>query len=926
MNFNPSIDSAIFIAFLTVTFFLGLYSSYGIKNIKEFAVGDRNFSTGTLVATIVATWISGEFFYSSIYETYSNGFYTTWISMGDHIYLFCIGMFFSQRMREFLGKLSIAHAMGDLFGKNVRIVTAIVGFISMSGLVGVQLKLTGLVFEHALSISNTYGIIIATIIVTLYSSLGGIKSVTFTDIIQFITFSITIPIVAYVLLTSVDSMQAVKNTLNTNPVFNLREVLNFSNPQTVRHLFLFLCFAIPTFSPVTFQRISMASSTRQIKQSFIIATIVCVLLDVMLQWIAILILSISPSLDSSEIFKLVILDSFYIGLKGLVLSGIMAMIMSTVDSCINAASVLIVHDFCNPLKFSWFKNELISARLISLIIGICSLFISLREGSLLDLLVMTFSFYMPIVSLPFIMAILGFRSSEKSVLLGMLSGFTAVIMWDYVFKIEIGNSIPIGMLANLIVLMASHYLLKQPGGWVGIKQSKELIEEQRLKKISREKLWLKIKNFSIIGFCKQNYPKGDGLIALTGLFIMITMFTSTQSLPPEYLTKYSVLMDYVYPLCFVCSSLLMSYPLWLPYWKEKELVAILWNFVSFFILVCFSFFMVLISNFSPVQLIAFMANIFALSTLNKWQSTLFYILFGVGSIYLCDHYFMHLSFVGPKSISVQFQIIYLLLLICTTLMAFLKPRQDYQELIEEKNDHLSDRIKAKDEEVEEALALKGEFIRNIQHEYHAPMTGMISTLETLHNSYDKLNDNLRKGAVATIFESSAKLQSYDDNIKTLARLEKPNYELKKKNLDLGNLLLDRINICRKLYEKNPGDREFIIKIEEGLILSLDKNYIIRLIDNLIINAIIYCPKGKIQIDLHKTVSNIELTIQDEGIGIPVSELLEIFDPFKVSSKTKTPAGGRGVGLAVCKRIAEIHEGSIMAESDGIKGTLFRVML
>ena len=97
-------------------------------------------------------------------------------------------------------------------------------------------------------------------------------------------------------------------------------------------------------------------------------------------------------------------------------------------------------------------------------------------------------------------------------------------------------------------------------------------------------------------------------------------------------------------------------------------------------------------------------------------------------------------------------------------------------------------------------------------------------------------------------------------------------------------------------------------------------------DNLIINAISYCKKGKITIDLYHDESSVYFTITDEGIGIPPLELINIFGDFTVSSKTHTSAGGRGVGLALCKKIVEIHNGSIKAESDGVKGATFKVIL
>jgi Na+/proline symporter len=194
------LDVAIFVTFLAGTIVVGLRSSRGTYNITQYAVGDRNFSTATLVATIVATWISGEFFYSSITEAYKNGLYSIWIALGDPLYLLCIGLFFAPRMGEFLGNLSIAEAMGNLYGDKVRVLTAIAGTIGSAGLIAIQLKLSGSIFEYALGITSIQGTIIATIIVTIYSSLGGIKSVTFTDVIQFFTFAVVIPIAPYTVL------------------------------------------------------------------------------------------------------------------------------------------------------------------------------------------------------------------------------------------------------------------------------------------------------------------------------------------------------------------------------------------------------------------------------------------------------------------------------------------------------------------------------------------------------------------------------------------------------------------------------------------------------------------------------------------------------------------------------------------------------
>lgn len=109
IDFN--LDIIVFLLFLASTILLGIFSAHGITNIKQYAVGDRNFSTATIAATLVATWASGQAFFTILSETYGSGLYFIWSVLGYILCLLSIGMFFTPRMVEFLGKLSIAEAI-----------------------------------------------------------------------------------------------------------------------------------------------------------------------------------------------------------------------------------------------------------------------------------------------------------------------------------------------------------------------------------------------------------------------------------------------------------------------------------------------------------------------------------------------------------------------------------------------------------------------------------------------------------------------------------------------------------------------------------------------------------------------------------------------------------------------------------------------
>jgi Na+/proline symporter len=136
------IDSFIFLSFLIVNLIAGVYFGRGIKDIKSYAIGNRHFSTLTIAATLVATWVSGSAFVNDLSQSYANGLYFIWAIIGNVLCFLVIGWFFAPRMGEFLGCLSIAEAMGNLYGKKVRIISAIAGFAVTCGFMEAQLKVS----------------------------------------------------------------------------------------------------------------------------------------------------------------------------------------------------------------------------------------------------------------------------------------------------------------------------------------------------------------------------------------------------------------------------------------------------------------------------------------------------------------------------------------------------------------------------------------------------------------------------------------------------------------------------------------------------------------------------------------------------------------------------------------------------------------
>ena len=139
--------------------------------------------------------------------------------------------------------------------------------------------------------------------------------------------------------------------------------------------------------------------------------------------------------------------------------------MVTTDSTLNIRSVLVVNDLTKTL-FPVFEVSVLAARICTVCMGILALLLALSfEGNLPGLFLRNSSFYMPVVTVPLLMAIFGFKSSPRAALIGMLAGSLVVSGWDFLFAHWGIQSLIPGMLANLVFLVGTHYLLGEEGGW-----------------------------------------------------------------------------------------------------------------------------------------------------------------------------------------------------------------------------------------------------------------------------------------------------------------------------------------------------------------------------------------------------------------------------------------------------------------------------
>lgn len=157
-------------------------------------------------------------------------------------------------------------------------------------------------------------------------------------------------------------------------------------------------------------------------------------------------------------------------------------------------------------------------------------------------------------------------------------------------------------------------------------------------------------------------------------------------------------------------------------------------------------------------------------------------------------------------------------------------------------------------------------------------------------------------------------------------------------LDSGEniLRIEEVNIselvrfvCEKMrIHANKKHQSLLCNVQEDIIIDADRDRLEQVLINLINNAITYVQDGgRIEVCLKKENGNIELTVEDNGPGIPKEDLPRIFERFyRVDKARSRSLGGSGLGLSIADEIVKAHGGRVLVESEEGVGTKFTVVL
>ncbi|WP_188456747.1 HAMP domain-containing sensor histidine kinase [Virgibacillus oceani] len=223
------------------------------------------------------------------------------------------------------------------------------------------------------------------------------------------------------------------------------------------------------------------------------------------------------------------------------------------------------------------------------------------------------------------------------------------------------------------------------------------------------------------------------------------------------------------------------------------------------------------------------------------------------------------------------------------------------------------------EKVEEK---RQEFVSNVSHEIQSPLTSIQGFSQTLRQ--ENLSENERIQYLEIIEKETKRLSLLSKQLLTLSVLDK---DLKTETLLFS--LTDQIKEVVLTTQWQWREKEQAIEMElDSANVFGDQKLLHQVWMNLLANAIRYTnPGGTITIKANEDREGVHVVFSDTGIGIESTDLPNLFDRFYKADKSRNRAdSSTGLGLAIVKKIIELHDGTIMVESEPGKGSEFRVFL
>ena len=439
-------DAIIVIVYLLVILGIGLWSGRQIETLSDYSVSRRNSNTFVVFATLSASFIGGGFSLGNAEKVFLIGIMNVVALWGFSLKEVLVARFVAPRMKHFPNAISIGDIVEQAYGKYSRLIVGILSIMLCAGIVGAQVGGIGYIFNVFLGIPVNAGILIGCGIVVLYATVGGMNAVIKTDVVQFVVLSLGLP------LTLLLGYLYLKKEGIAVPVAD-HFSWTYSGMSVAGFMSLFLTFVLgETMVPPYVQRLLISRDNRHVIRGTLYSGLFSIPFFAITGLIGVVAYALNPELEANLAMPYVVKQVLPIGLKGIVISGVISIVMSSADSFLNSASIAFTNDVLGVAIHLKEKIKLQVARVMTFLTGLLAIVFAISIKSVLDVLIMAYNFWSPLVLVQIVAAIWGVRARMTVFLSGSIAGLAGMLLWNRFLKEASGvDGLVVGVLANCVV-------------------------------------------------------------------------------------------------------------------------------------------------------------------------------------------------------------------------------------------------------------------------------------------------------------------------------------------------------------------------------------------------------------------------------------------------------------------------------------------
>jgi PAS domain S-box-containing protein len=242
---------------------------------------------------------------------------------------------------------------------------------------------------------------------------------------------------------------------------------------------------------------------------------------------------------------------------------------------------------------------------------------------------------------------------------------------------------------------------------------------------------------------------------------------------------------------------------------------------------------------------------------------------------------------------------------------------------------LEKRVQERTAELVRASRVKDEFLATVSHELRTPLSGILGYSEALLEGMRGPMTEKQEKAVQIIYSSGGHLLGLINDILDISKIESSQFELHPENINVNEICQSSLVFIEQLANKKSMTVEYSIPSIVPVIFA-DPKRLKQILVNLLSNAVKFTPNGgmvKLEIKPSAEESLVRFSVTDTGIGISPDDLQKLFKPFvQVDSSLSRQYEGSGLGLALVKKMVDLHNGSIEVKSEVGVGSRFTFTL